>query len=586
MSQSWVRGPICGVDNCTSRLYRSADGLKICQYGHVMEGNIEINDDQDDNYIQTKRLNINLTGLGGDFSNSQTQRANILGGTNKNKKLYGKAAKELYLQCIQILLQKQLKIVIKLCLESVEFDIESEIEPLVKLYWLRTLKSYLMPDTNNNSINNTTKNKNKNHGAGDGHGVSPGINDGATAEKGHRPDLQLNDPNSSLPTTIDLICIIYLSVLQLKLPIYAHDLLYSIKQNDIPYMKCFHLIPKSLLDRLPPYYMGLLEPKKLPLENELYENIQIIGKRVKFQKVQLSANYYYPLILKILSKVLFFPNAPDLFILWTKLCAKIVRDDDEAEELGFTVLDKDLKNLSIPKRLWKSKGIPKRCIVQFPELKMISLIITTIKFYFMFNPTKNSKTVFDVSTWLQNITQYELDHEFPISQTNNAEEDILGWSDMKINRYCQWVYENLIPKKNKTFNIESNNENADHRGAELEELPMMDKRLFQIFNIDQQEYKSSGKRKLDLEKTSVVDNNSLDEAVVFTGYGSEPTNASSSSSSSSSSNTSSNVVHNMILVEKYLMEKLCNECGVTPDILEGCNNWVEGKLKASIDVGR
>lgn len=573
MSQSWVRGPICGVDNCTSRLYRSADGLKICQYGHVMEGNIEINDDQDDNYIQTKRLNINLTGLGGDFLNSQTQRANAVSGTKKNKKLYGTAAKELYLQCVQILLQRQLKIVIKLCLEGVEFDIESEIEPLVKLYWLRTLKSYLIPNTNSN----TNKNKNKSNGAGDGDSLNTEVNEGATVGLGQRPDLQLNDPNSSLPTTIDLICIIYLSILQLKLPIYVHDLLFSIKQNDIPYMKCFHLIPKSLLDQLPPYYMGLLEPKKLPLENELYENIQIIGKRVNFQKVQLSANYYYPLAFKMLSKVLFFPNAPDLFILWTKLCAKIVKDDDEAEELSFTVIEKDLKNLSIPKRLWKSKGIPKRCIVQFPELKMISLIITTVKFYFMFNPTKTLETVFDVSTWLQNITQYELDHEFPISQTNNAEEDILGWSDMKINRYCQWVYENLIPKKNKTFSIESNGSDIDHREGELEELPMMDKRLFQIFNIDQQEYKSSGKRKLDLEKTSVVDNNSPGDSAVFTCYGSEQTNSTSTSAS--------NVANNMIIMEKYLMEKLGNEFGVMPDILEGCNNWVEGKLKASIDVG-
>lgn len=520
MSQSWIRGPVCGVDNCTSRLYRTVDGLKICQYGHVMDGNIEINDDQDDNFVQTKRLNINLTGLGGDFLESQ-RAAGLTSrkGEDKNKKLYGLAAKELYLQCVQAVLEGQLNIVIQLFFANIdEYNIEEELTPTVKLYWLKTLTSCLSGNDESN-------------------------------------DIDLSDPNVHLPTTIDLICIIYLSLVKLKFPVYLQDILSSIRQNRIPYMKCIHLVPKTLLAKLPSTYINLLEPKKLPCEDDLFENIHIIGKRIGFQQIELSVNYYFPLVFKIFSKMLLLPNAPEMFILWISITEILGIFSSSEYLLGLKIVENEPKILSKPKRLWRRKGIPKATLIEFPELRILSLIIFTVKFYFVYK----LKTTFDCKIWLQNLGQYELDHEFPISQTNNVEEDIINWSDHKINRYCQWAYENLIPKKNKTFNIESN----DPMGMiETEELNMMDKRLFQIFNIDQQEYVSSGKRKLDVETNGEVND-------IFGGYNETKYHVS---------------VGDVNDIENHLIEKFCNEFGVTKGVLEACYGELEGQIKQNLKL--
>lgn len=45
----WTSGPVCGINNCTSRQWRIVDGQSICRNGHVREGDVEIVDDEFEN---------------------------------------------------------------------------------------------------------------------------------------------------------------------------------------------------------------------------------------------------------------------------------------------------------------------------------------------------------------------------------------------------------------------------------------------------------------------------------------------------------------------------------------------------------
>lgn len=79
---TFIRGPICGTDNCPSRLWRIIDGRRTCQYGHVMEGDVEFNDDEDDLNglgagVITRRLNL-TTNATGSFQSSQLTNSQLL----------------------------------------------------------------------------------------------------------------------------------------------------------------------------------------------------------------------------------------------------------------------------------------------------------------------------------------------------------------------------------------------------------------------------------------------------------------------------------------------------------------------------
>lgn len=454
MSQrSWVRGPICGVDNCRSRLYRSSDGMKICQYGHVMDGNIEINDDQDENFVSTKRLNIQVTGVGGDFGSSSVVGSQSTSIKTDNK-LYGKEGRTLYYKCLQILLKKQTNSIIDTMLDP---GIKNEFEFVIKAYWIKLL-TYQM-DIQSTIEENTNRN--------------------------------LKQARNRLPMALDIISIIYLAAVKLRYhPIYTSDIIAKIKSNQIPYAKCLHLIPKKLLDKLQSFYFQLLQPYKLPVSNEFYESIQTVGAIVCENSIdhylEIPLNYYYPFIFRILSGTLILPNALDVFIIFNTLFEKL------SPKLAILFPSKE------------SKLTPK--LTSFPDLKLVSLIILTVKLNFIYDISPVG-----FSSWLENLCKYELNNEHSFQTTRII--DLTIWSDSKIDKYCQWIYDNLVPKLTKLDSIEEN--------PSTEELSAMDKRLFQIFDYsDLQDIpKTVKKRKLDPKQHLEPSNISIKDSIVNMGEG-------------------------------------------------------------------
>ena len=135
---TYIKGPICGVDNCRSRLWRIIDGRRTCQYGHVMEGDVEFNDDEDDVNamgVVTRRLNLTTNATGNfqsSLSLSQSQRSTL--GSNKTEKIYGKDGRLLFIKCFQYILRKQTEWLIE------KENFPNSYSDLVKLIWTMHLK--------------------------------------------------------------------------------------------------------------------------------------------------------------------------------------------------------------------------------------------------------------------------------------------------------------------------------------------------------------------------------------------------------------------------------------------------------------
>lgn len=216
MSSTFIRGPICGVDNCPSRLWRIIAGRRTCQYGHVMEGDVEFNNDDDaagqqSQGVITKRLNLTTNQQGSFQSSLPLSQQNILKIKHSKKFIKGKQAKLLMIKSLQYILKKQVDYLINIRGFPLKF------ENIVKLIWLSFLSK----------INN-----------------------------------EPNDTVISLNINIT-VSVIYFSILQLGLPVYFCDLLNWISSLDFPYYKAGNIIPRSWNERLPNFYLSSLNGNNL-----------------------------------------------------------------------------------------------------------------------------------------------------------------------------------------------------------------------------------------------------------------------------------------------------------------------------------
>ncbi|KAK6458658.1 uncharacterized protein RJT20DRAFT_7788 [Scheffersomyces xylosifermentans] len=538
--QSWTRGPVCGVDNCRSRLYRSTDGLTICQFGHVMEGNIEINDDQDQAVITTRRLNVvNVDEHGKYTSTGMSNSQSVV--SKRSSKLYGTEAKDLYFLCLQILLKKEVDIFVNLFFSE---SIRHDLVQVVKLNWIKCLGVIYNHESNEVSNGETAQASNKSDGNEsdddyiDKMRKSP--NDKRATRKG----------KTHTVSTLDLISIIYLSALQLKFqPLYVNNLVENIKSNQIPYARTLHLIPKSMMDKLPMPYHNRLQPPRLPSHLELYHSIKLNGSRLHSSNAGISKslaiplNFYYPFVFNVFSEVLLFPHAIDLFNMFTNLMGTLEID----------TLDLELKD-----------DVSIGGVVNFPEVRILGAIIFIAKLTFVSNPFSSS---LHPLIWLDKLNKYEMNNEYSYMTSNNRE--LLDWSDDKIDKYCNWIYEHIIPKKNKTYNMENEEELAIIE--EQEELNIRDKRLFQIFNMDSNDVSETPAKRLKLDAKQHDDpvDLSIKEVLI-------------KMTKKRKKNTRKVKYEDIIAVEGKLLSRLSDIFWVTPDILARSYESIERQVKKDI----
>lgn len=281
MSQQWIRGPVCGVDNCPSRLYKSLDGQKICQFGHVLEGDFEFNDDDGD-FVQTRRLQLKVNEVGNLVHKSQVQQEK-----RSVKKLSGNQAREVVLRCLQVILKSQVNAVVKELYGNDE-KFKQELEMVVKLNWIRLLEYYMRDDS---------------------------VKD---------DDIKFQvKQNTKLPLINDTIFLVYYSILQLNYyPIYLPDMVRLLASNKFPAIRTKHVLPEKYLSRIGKEYHTSIEMNFLS-DELFYRYYKKTAKRLRIKNLAKPVDFYHNYIFKTFMETLLLPNSIELFCLTDSLLRKV-----------------------------------------------------------------------------------------------------------------------------------------------------------------------------------------------------------------------------------------------------------------------
>lgn len=281
MSQvKWIKGPICGIDNCRSRLYMRSAGRKFCQFGHVAEGNLDIEDEEGEAYSQTKRLNIQFTdtGFGSQTSVTSTPNTTILKGKG-SQRYYGEKGHAYQYKCFQHILREITpKIVHYLYRDFGNDAVKSlvlSVDPIAKLFWVRCVKKTF---------------------------------------------------TGTRPTVVDLFTLVYLALRQLnRYPIFVDEYLEMMTKNKVPFFNAVDILTFDMRVVLPVNSSKLFNAQSAPLEDRFYV---LVAKWSVILGVNSACvtplDYSYPIVCKLLVD-LRLPHVPQILVAYHELAHEFTK---------------------------------------------------------------------------------------------------------------------------------------------------------------------------------------------------------------------------------------------------------------------
>ncbi|KAB8349740.1 hypothetical protein FH972_023755 [Carpinus fangiana] len=243
MSRQWTYGPRCGIDNCRSRKYAIGDdGFKYCSRGHQAEDQL-IGDD--DEWMGTAAKKTKLS------TDDEAEKP--------PKYVQGREAIELFLQCYQLVLRKQVWWLVR------ERGFPPELESVTKDFWalkLQMLKHLLRdPDQAMRLFTSRSSSRASSRASSQPYSTS-GSSD---------YDSDLNEAQShlrskhrrarALPRLIDSLGIIYVAALLLRLPVSIGDIRAWSLDPTFPYLRPIDVIPRAMIQTLPPTMLKTFEAR-------------------------------------------------------------------------------------------------------------------------------------------------------------------------------------------------------------------------------------------------------------------------------------------------------------------------------------
>lgn len=356
-----------------------------------MEGNFEFDDDDGDNYVQTRRLNILLTDTG--FGSNASRSAEQAVSSASVKRLYGRSGKIHLLKCLQYVLKRVTPQVANLLYphleESAMDTFKKELMVATKILWV--------------------------------HFVSKSL-------AGHSLRLA------------ELYAIIFLAIRLLNMyPVYVDDMISILKQNKVPYISALSLLPKQMLQLLSAATVSQLTSSATPVDDLFYNYLSKLAPLIAPAKLfHTPVEYYYPNAFSLFTDLEL--DAPTLIVVFHRIASRA--------------------STGLLRSFLKSNGP-----LGFPDGRHIGLMYLTIKLYFVGSPV-----VVDMDAWLpwlknQGSTIPCFDDRFHHMNTDT----ILSLSDEQTDKYCNWIFNNLLDEKHK--------EDSDKTSP-------MDSRLYKIFAYD------------------------------------------------------------------------------------------------------
>lgn len=414
---TYIRGPICGIFNCPSRLWRIIDGRRTCQYGHVMEGDVEFNNDDDDAAnagVITRRLNLTTNATGSFQSSFNLSQSQNLENSQRTKKVYGYEAHVLFLKAFQHILKKQSVVLIG------EFGFPDEFESVVKIIWTLLLKSLNEEETNEER----------------------------EMEASVRGHFKLN--------ILSAIGILYMASIHIGLPVYTSDFLRWLSSAKLPFFKANDCLPKSWREKLPNYYLGLLEGVKVPRNGQLFVKVAQLCVRTQFTTNFNCQLRYEGLVFKLTTCFLFPPQ----FYIFT---IKVIQSMDS--EGNFKLIE-DLARKFKKYYLWA-------------EFRVVAYFILTVRWVLLIDQEAYSikwiKTLTKTPDGLES-SEETIDRQIAKLSAAADMNDVSGWDMTQNSNYLEWVQRRISTLPSSDYNAK-----IDHKIAM--------RKLHKIFPVEAEAYK-------------------------------------------------------------------------------------------------
>ncbi|CCF60131.1 hypothetical protein KAFR_0J00630 [Kazachstania africana CBS 2517] len=411
---TYIRGPICGTDNCPSRLWRIIAGRRTCQYGHVMEGDIEFNNDDDDMTsagVITRRLNLTTNAIGSFQSSLNTSQFNNSQKTTRDKKIYGEDAKFLFLKSFQFILKRQCQCLIQ------EMNFPDQFETVVKCIWLEMLKSFNDDDNmHNDPVTDTDVNYS---------------DDDNVAERISRLNKDASRSKLGLHMT-STISILYMASVHMGLPVFTCDFIKWICAARLPYFKSNKSLPKSWRIKLPNYYLELLEGGTPPNNAQYYNKIAATCAKISFNsKFECKINPR-PFILKL---ILLTTLSPEFYF----------HTMNSIELIGY---DDDFELIANAKTHFTSYHL-------HPELRLMSYFIIIVRWVLICQEERYSDAW--ISALIEEPSKTETSSKDSVERqvTNlfyDNKDAIFDWDETKTLNYLEWVEKQYLPNHHNDAN--------------------------------------------------------------------------------------------------------------------------------------
>ncbi|KAH7314046.1 RNA polymerase I-specific transcription initiation factor-like protein rrn7 [Rhexocercosporidium sp. MPI-PUGE-AT-0058] len=332
--QRFHRGESCAEEGCRARKFYVEDGKKFCQRGHEQAGFTQTQQDEDDWNAQGKKSRKR--------KEEKERVETILGGGG---------AKELYLQCYQLILWKQCHWLITI------LGLPNELRVVVRDLWELRLR-----------VLHFSRDDRSTHGSGTGtmifSSASEGDNtdtDGTThrsvASRRSRKSIMKEE---KLPRLIETLALCYLGTLLLKVPVSVGDFYRWAVQDRIMYNRAIKEIPKEMRSKIPAHFHAALEIKA-PLD----------GAKLHMSVASLAEFYNLEFDMEFPR-----PNVPLLtFRFMTDLCLPV--DLYPAIRRLETLLELDLSYHALGKRTYDTTS--------HPEIQLMSLVVIATKLAYPFD---------------------------------------------------------------------------------------------------------------------------------------------------------------------------------------------------------
>ncbi|KAG0637729.1 hypothetical protein HOY80DRAFT_971467 [Tuber brumale] len=272
----------CGVDGCKQTLFYLDDGQWFCKNGHLREGELEVAAD-DEGF-----------GTQGSRASKATQEKE-----KKGKVLRGRKGFELFLQCYQLILRKQVHWLVS------EKHFPRELEIVVRDLWVLQLQkvSTTVPTT----ADDPTKGRDRYDDSGDEHDDgddgrdldgSGGVGFSSAGHSSQSSYLYTSDDSQSTaqsrnsqgtrrkrrkrrvpkaadrPKLVGSVGICYLGLIVLGVAVSLGDIHRWVEEQGIVYLRAINEVPSEMKQRLDAEYYVALDPRVRPTLGLLHSTVQ------------------------------------------------------------------------------------------------------------------------------------------------------------------------------------------------------------------------------------------------------------------------------------------------------------------------